>query len=222
MSSDASYNASPDQSSPMRSTFDRVPLLMRMVVYAFGFLGLVLAAIPCVFYQLDVYLPVVHIDIGWVRWLGVAWTAVFLTLYLAASYVLTYNGKGAFVEFDPPKELVIRGPYHYVRNPVAACLVATMLGEAVAMSSTGILVMFCLFAVLCNFRSDAWKSRCCWSGSVRCTRTTVPVCRVGFRVCAAETERHRFTPAILKMSTGVSGPSDCVCLDSGSTALKPV
>jgi protein-S-isoprenylcysteine O-methyltransferase Ste14 len=56
--------------------------------------------------------------------------------------VLTRYGRGAYVEFDPPKQFVATGPYRWVRNPVAACVVAALLAEAIALSSTGIFLLF--------------------------------------------------------------------------------
>jgi protein-S-isoprenylcysteine O-methyltransferase Ste14 len=124
-----------------------IPLVIRMAVYTISFLGLMLVGLPWAFYQIDVFFPALHVELGWLRYLGAAMFALFLSLYLASSFILTGRGKGAFVEFDPPTELVISGPYRYVRNPVAACLLATVLGEAIALSSTGVLLFFaiCLF-----------------------------------------------------------------------------
>jgi protein-S-isoprenylcysteine O-methyltransferase Ste14 len=126
----------------------RIPLSLRMIVYTLFFLGMVLVVIPAAFYQIDRFLPWLHVEIGWGRIVGYVWFGLSLLAYLAASIVLTTKGKGPFVEFDPPKELVIDGPYRHVRNPVVAALLGTMLGEALAMSSTGIFLMFLLFAVL--------------------------------------------------------------------------
>lgn len=91
-----------------------------------------------------------HVEIGWLRLVGAILFVVGLSLYLAASYVLTRRGKGAFVEFDPPTALVVEGPYRYVRNPVVACLLGAMLGEAITLSSTGVLLMFLCFLVLAH------------------------------------------------------------------------
>jgi len=129
---------------------DWIPLPIRMLFYTAGFLGLVLVGLPWLFHRLDVRFPAVHVEIGWFRLAGAALFGVGLSLYLAASYVLTRRGKGAFVEFDPPRELVVEGPYRYVRNPVVACLLGAMLGEAISLSSTGVLLMFLCFMVLAH------------------------------------------------------------------------
>ncbi len=124
---------------------ERYPLwlLGKMLIYGTGFLAFVLVLVPWLWHRLDVYVPAVHVDLDWrLRAVGGVIFVVCLGLYLYNSYVLTYHGKGAFVEFDPPKEFVSTGPYRWVRNPVAASLLGAILGEAILFSSTGILIMF--------------------------------------------------------------------------------
>ena len=43
-----------------------------------------------------------------------------------------------------PREFVASGPYRWVRNPVAASLAGALLGLAIALSSTGVLLLFVL------------------------------------------------------------------------------
>jgi protein-S-isoprenylcysteine O-methyltransferase Ste14 len=123
-----------------------------MLFYGAVFLGAVLVGLPWAFYQIDLHVPAVHVELGWIRAVGVVLFAVCLAVYLGSSYVLSRHGQGAYVEFDPPRRLVVVGPFRHVRNPVAACLVGAMLGEAIALSSTGVLVMCCLFAVLAHWQ----------------------------------------------------------------------
>jgi protein-S-isoprenylcysteine O-methyltransferase Ste14 len=56
------------------------------------------------------------------------------------------------VEFDPPAELVEAGPFGSIRNPVAACVVGMILGEALALSSTGVLWLALVAAVLAHLQ----------------------------------------------------------------------
>ena len=144
--------ARPPRPTDVGSPLERIPLLLRMLVYGVAFLGVVLVALPWAFHRIDVYLPAVHVEIGGFRLVGAVLFAVSLALYLAASYVLTWRGKGAYVEFDPPKELVVTGPYRYVRNPVVTFLLGAMLGEAIGLSSTGILLMVCVFVILVHLQ----------------------------------------------------------------------
>lgn len=122
-------------------------LAVKMVVYASLFLALMLVALPLGFDWLgqrvlprseNAWLvpgPVQHIVGGIIGGLG-------LIGYLICSNWLVIVGKGPFVEFDPPTEFVSSGPYRWTRNPVAALLIVTVLGEAIYFGSPGI---FCFF-----------------------------------------------------------------------------
>ena len=58
-------------------------------------------------------------------------------------------GEGTPAPFDPPRKLVIRGPYIYMRNPmmVAVCLVLS--GEALLFASVPLGLWFLFFFGLC-------------------------------------------------------------------------
>ena len=120
----------------------RIPLALRMSFYSLFFLGLVLVVLPWLCHRLDVALPAWHVEIGWWRAAGAIVFAGFLAAYAYCSYELTSRGRGAYVEFDPPSRFVAEGPYRWVRNPVAVCVVGMILGEALALSSTGIFMLF--------------------------------------------------------------------------------
>lgn len=124
------------------TAFDRIPLPVRMVAYGAAFLAFVLGVVPFAAYQLDVYVPAMRINVGPLQWLGVPLFVIFLAIYLYSSYVLTNVGRGAYVEFDPPKQFVAVGPFRWCRNPIAGSLLGAILGEALALSSTGILLLF--------------------------------------------------------------------------------
>src|SRR5687767_5144180 len=46
------------------------------------------------------------------------------------------EGKGALAPWDPPRELVVRGPYRYVRNPMIFGVILVLIGEALVLLST--------------------------------------------------------------------------------------
>jgi len=145
---------SPDRDSEMSnialSQLKRIPLRVRVAVYGAGFLALVLGIVPYLFYRLDNHFPAVHVDIGGLRIIGAILAVVGLVQYLRAARVLVSHGDGGHVEFDPPTKFVVAGPYRYARNPVAGYLLVCMLGLAIAFSSTGIFIMFCLAALLAH------------------------------------------------------------------------
>lgn len=130
--------------SPLRSFLETVPLGPRIVFYCVFFLAVVLGGLPWLAYRVDAHWPGLHIEIGPWRAVGGVILAVFLAAYLYCSYQLTWRGRGAYVEFDPPKEFVAEGPYRWCRNPVAACVVGMVFGMAILLSSTGVLLLFLL------------------------------------------------------------------------------
>ena len=139
-------------SSSVSSVLERIPLGIRMFFYGMFFLAFVLVGLPWLAYRIDVYVPRWHTEIGGLRIVGVALFLAFLGMYIFCSYVLSSRGGGPFVEFDPPREFVASGPYRWVRNPVAACLIGAVLGLAIALSSTGISLLFLLALPLAHMQ----------------------------------------------------------------------
>ena len=45
------------------------------------------------------------------------------------------DGKGTLAPWDPPRRLVVRGPYQYVRNPMISGVVFVLLGEGLVLLS---------------------------------------------------------------------------------------
>ena len=66
-------------------------------------------------------------------------------------------GEGTPAPFDPPRKLVIQGPYFYMRNPmmVAVCLVLS--GEALLFASALLGLWFLFFFGLCLVLIPLWE-----------------------------------------------------------------
>lgn len=58
------------------------------------------------------------------------------------------EGRGTLAPIDPPKDLVIRGLYKYVRNPMYVSVVTILVGEAILFLSTEIVIETGIFMVL--------------------------------------------------------------------------
>jgi protein-S-isoprenylcysteine O-methyltransferase Ste14 len=126
-------------------------LLVKMVLYAASFLAFILGLVPYGFHRLGrLILPdALHVwlvpgDVQQVA--GVVVFGLGLFGYLFCSLWLVVAGRGPFVEFDPPTEFVATGPYRWTRNPIAALLILTILGEAVHFGSPGIFLL-CLLGL---------------------------------------------------------------------------
>jgi protein-S-isoprenylcysteine O-methyltransferase Ste14 len=59
-------------------------------------------------------------------------------------------GRGTIAPIDPPKHLVVRGLYRYVRNPMYVAVVTLLVGEAIFFMSTPVLIEAAVFFVLAN------------------------------------------------------------------------
>jgi protein-S-isoprenylcysteine O-methyltransferase Ste14 len=54
-------------------------------------------------------------------------------------------GQGTLAPWDPPRRLVVQGPYRYVRNPMISGVLFILLGEAVLLGSVPLLLWFLAF-----------------------------------------------------------------------------
>jgi protein-S-isoprenylcysteine O-methyltransferase Ste14 len=67
--------------------------------------------------------------------LGVVLLLVGLRLFVASLRRFATEGRGTLAPWDPPSELVIRGPYRFVRNPMISGVALLLLGEAAVLRS---------------------------------------------------------------------------------------
>lgn len=66
---------------------------------------------------------------------GVAVLAIGVALFLASLRRFAGEGDGTLAPWDPPRRLVVRGPYRYVRNPMISGVLLVLLGEAMVLLS---------------------------------------------------------------------------------------
>jgi protein-S-isoprenylcysteine O-methyltransferase Ste14 len=66
---------------------------------------------------------------------GIALCAVGLVLFTASLRRFASEGEGTLAPWDPPRKLVVRGPYRYVRNPMISGVNFVLFGEALVLLS---------------------------------------------------------------------------------------
>jgi protein-S-isoprenylcysteine O-methyltransferase Ste14 len=66
---------------------------------------------------------------------GVGLGAVGLALFAASLRRFATEGQGTLAPWDPPRALVVRGPYRYVRNPMISGVIFVLFGESLALLS---------------------------------------------------------------------------------------
>lgn len=91
-------------------------VLMRAVTYATLFIGLVLVFVPA---RILSRAGIAHTEIvGMPQVAGMVVGAIGAVVALWCILVFALVGRGTPAPFDPPRRLVIRGPYKHVRNPM--------------------------------------------------------------------------------------------------------
>jgi protein-S-isoprenylcysteine O-methyltransferase Ste14 len=67
--------------------------------------------------------------------LGVCLLGLGLVLFGASLRRFSSEGSGTLAPWDPPRRLVVSGPYRYVRNPMISGVIFVLFGEALLLRS---------------------------------------------------------------------------------------
>ncbi len=67
------------------------------------------------------------------------------TVMLWCFWIFVANGRGTPAPFDPPRELVAVGPYRFVRNPMYAAGLASLVGWILWSPSLSLILAFFFF-----------------------------------------------------------------------------
>lgn len=107
--------------------------LIRALTYASVFLAIVLLLLPVRILQwVGVGRPE---EVGAPQVLGILLVALGLALALWCVVAFAVVGRGTPAPFDPPRTLVVRGPYRHVRNPMYIGAATALLGAALFFQS---------------------------------------------------------------------------------------
>ncbi len=86
---------------------------------------------------------------AWLAWpLGLALLLTGLTLIVTTVGLFARVGHGTLAPWDPTAQLVVAGPYRYVRNPMITGVFAVLLAESLLTSSPWLFLWFCGFLVV--------------------------------------------------------------------------
>jgi protein-S-isoprenylcysteine O-methyltransferase Ste14 len=84
------------------------------------------------------------------RYLGSPLIAIGAAGLLWCIWEFFSEGRGTLAPIDPPKHLVVRGLYRYVRNPMYVAVVTTLIGEAIFFMSLPVLIEAGVFTILAH------------------------------------------------------------------------
>ncbi len=88
--------------------------------------GVVAVVIPYFIINSDV--KIYQLNLPTLKLLSIPLTVYGAFLLLLSFWYFSYHGKGTPAPIDPPKALVIKGPYKYTRNPMYVGVVSILLG----------------------------------------------------------------------------------------------
>ncbi|HLQ68770.1 MAG TPA: isoprenylcysteine carboxylmethyltransferase family protein [Gemmatimonadales bacterium] len=118
-------------------------VLFRALTYGTLFVGLLLVFVPDrILTQAGIVRPPV---IGPVQIAGMLVVVAGAALAIASVLTFAFVGKGTPAPFDPPRELVIAGPYRWVRNPMYIGAGLVLLGAAMFYGSFGLALYTIVF-----------------------------------------------------------------------------
>jgi protein-S-isoprenylcysteine O-methyltransferase Ste14 len=85
-----------------------------------------------------------------VQLLGLLCVSLGVVLLAGCIVEFARSGRGTLSPVDPPRRLVVRGLYRYVRNPMYLSVTAIVLGEALLTRSTALVVYWAVWFLCAN------------------------------------------------------------------------
>lgn len=122
--------------------------LVRAALYATVFFGFALIYLPA---RVLAWVGIVHpAQAGFAQTIGALLGAAGLLVALWCVAALAALGKGTPAPFDPPRRLVVRGPYRFVRNPMCMGAAVALAGAAAFFASFWLLAYAAALFLACN------------------------------------------------------------------------
>ncbi|OGF25580.1 MAG: hypothetical protein A2V63_04365 [Candidatus Eisenbacteria bacterium RBG_19FT_COMBO_70_11] len=103
-------------------------VLARAATYASLFVGLLLIAVPGRILERSGIVRPAHLGAVEYAGIGVAVAGAALALWCVVTFA--WVGRGTPAPFDPPRTLVVQGPYRYLRNPMYLGAALALCGAA--------------------------------------------------------------------------------------------
>lgn len=123
--------------------------LVRTIVYGTLFVGLLLVYLPSrILAWSGIARPTV---LEWPQIAGIAVATIGALIALACVWAFISIGKGTPAPFDPPRRLVVRGPYRFLRNPMYVGAGTAVTGAALYYESIQLIAFVVLFLTVARF-----------------------------------------------------------------------
>ena len=118
-------------------------VIVRAIVYATLFISLVLIYVPAQLLSWSGIIRPTTIEVQQIIGMIVGVIGALIALWCVFTFATI--GGGTPAPFDPPRRLVIRGPYHFVRNPMYIGAGLALAGAALFYESTVLVLYLCVF-----------------------------------------------------------------------------
>jgi protein-S-isoprenylcysteine O-methyltransferase Ste14 len=123
-------------------------VIFRAITYATLFMGFLLIYLPArLLASAGIVRPP---EIAAPQIAGMIVGSIGAALALWCIFTFATIGKGTPAPFDPPRKLVIRGPYRFVRNPMYVGAILALAGAALFYKSAPLLAYAAAFLVVCH------------------------------------------------------------------------
>lgn len=122
---------------------ERLKAIVGSIVFLFVAPGIVAGAIPGWITGWQMGPPL--LGAGPVRWLGGVLLALGAVLLIETFSRIALQGLGTPAPIAPTKTLVVTGSYRFVRNPMYVAVISLILGQALLLGSTSVLVYGLVF-----------------------------------------------------------------------------
>lgn len=132
-------------------------LFLRVAVFTALIPGTVTVLVPYILLHSDIECALGLSPV--LRPLGFLPLSAGIVTYLWCAWDFAVSGRGTPAPYDPPRMLVTRGLYGYVRNPMYLGVTSVILGEALLFDSIPVLCYAALLLLLFHMRVLLYEER---------------------------------------------------------------
>ncbi len=119
-----------------------MPVIFRALIYASLFIAFLFVYLPA---RLLSWTGIAHpAAIAWPQITGALVCALGAIIGFWCVGTFIFVGNGTPAPFDPPRRLVVRGPYRFVRNPMYISAALALFGAALFYASLPLFLYACL------------------------------------------------------------------------------